>query len=1174
MKKLFTKPIYPLILLCITVLSNNTIIGQCPFPASNWGTANAPNIIGQSVTVTTCAYAGFDRATINSVVAGNYYEVSYSGPSANYITVYDASFNPVAFGPNPLAFTAPSSGTYYSAIFTSAPPGCGSQSSCYTCVWTLQTPPTPCSPPPTAGVITNPNNPVCSGSAFTLSLSGSSTGSGLSYQWLESNDNITYNPIIVATNNTYSTSIFSNTYYRCVVTCSAQSDTTPPLLVSIAPFYNCYCASNATSTFDSKIDRVKISNIDHISNPAVCETQTTVSFPVGQLFLGLNYPILVRSGTCGGNYTRYGRVFIDFDQSGTYDVPNEIVFEFGPTTPATPQEDFTGTVSIPLTALTGNTGMRVVLQETSSASNVNPCGTYNWGETEDYTVNILPQPANEAGITALVSPAQPACSIGNSIEVTLTNQYGTASLTSATITYTVNGGSPNTFNWTGSIAPGSLQNVTVGSQTINDGDVLKIWVSNPNGVADIVNFNDTIEVTLYQALNGTYTVYGTSPDYNTLTDAIDDLELRGICGNVIFNVRSGNYNEQVLINSYPNIGNFQVTIQSETQNADDVVFTFAPSSSTDNYVVGFNGTQNVTLNRLTLLNNSFYGTSVNFLANNNNLKVQHCKLIGDSLITFTSIDQCVVYSDAGIDNNINLENNEIIGGSYGLFVSGIDNLNIESGLKIVGNTIRKYYTAGLVAVYQNRPEITNNILYSDDLNANTNIFHLDVEETQNGAVISGNSIYGIQGGFGINLLNVDANVGNKTQVANNFVYMGATGSPTNSHGIAIQNCSNANVVFNSIHTMAATTSAAGVRVYNGQSAGINLLNNNVVNTGSGYALNSESPFYVDQTDYNNYFTTGANFVRLGTNYANLSAIQSGTGKENHSVSVDPLFSGTDLHTCRVELDNAGIPVVGITVDFDGDIRNTQTPDIGADEFITPANFTLGPDVVKCPNDSVLIQAESINSANYYWSPYFQTTSGIYASAPGTYILQVVTGCGLAIDTVVVSNSALPTASFNYTQNFFTASFNNTSSNAVSYHWDFGDGNTSNQANPNHVFPTNGSYTVTLTAYNACGDSAVTSQIVVVNPNVAGLEENSEFTVNVYPNPTDGVVSIHLSGWNESENNRIEILDISGRIVHTQKLGTLNNGFIQTLDITSYRAGMYLVKIISGDWSSVHQIIKK
>ena len=52
----------------------------------------------------------------------------------------------------------------------------------------------------------------------------------------------------------------------------------------------------------------------------------------------------------------------------------------------------TGIVAVPTTAVQGITRMRVVNVETTVATGVNPCGTYTWGETEDYFVQIAAPP--------------------------------------------------------------------------------------------------------------------------------------------------------------------------------------------------------------------------------------------------------------------------------------------------------------------------------------------------------------------------------------------------------------------------------------------------------------------------------------------------------------------------------------------------------------------------------------------------------------------------------------------------------------------------------------------------------------------------------------------------------------------------------------------------------------
>jgi hypothetical protein len=64
---------------------------------------------------------------------------------------------------------------------------------------------------------------------------------------------------------------------------------------------------------------------------------------------------------------------------------------------------------------------------------------------------------------------------------------------------------------------------------------------------------------------------------------------------------------------------------------------------------------------------------------------------------------------------------------------------------------------------------------------------------------------------------------------------------------------------------------------------------------------------------------------------------------------------------------------------------------------------------------------------------------------------------------------------------FNVQFTNTSSNATSYQWNFGNGNTSVVTNPSNVFSLPGVYTVSLTASNANGLTSTTSAQITVNP---------------------------------------------------------------------------------------------
>ena len=75
------------------------------------------------------------------------------------------------------------------------------------------------------------------------------------------------------------------------------------------------------------------------------------------------------------------------------------------------------------------------------------------------------------------------------------------------------------------------------------------------------------------------------------------------------------------------------------------------------------------------------------------------------------------------------------------------------------------------------------------------------------------------------------------------------------------------------------------------------------------------------------------------------------------------------------------------------------------------------------------------------------------------------------------------------------------------------------------------------------------------------------SIKVYPNPTDGQVSIMLPSTNEV---KITVYDLNGRLL-LNKVSTSDN-FIINLD--KYEAGVYVLKIKMGQNETVKRIIKK
>ncbi|MFC2119140.1 PKD domain-containing protein [Bacteroidota bacterium] len=100
----------------------------------------------------------------------------------------------------------------------------------------------------------------------------------------------------------------------------------------------------------------------------------------------------------------------------------------------------------------------------------------------------------------------------------------------------------------------------------------------------------------------------------------------------------------------------------------------------------------------------------------------------------------------------------------------------------------------------------------------------------------------------------------------------------------------------------------------------------------------------------------------------------------------------------------------------------------------------------------------------------------------------------------------------------TISFTNTSENATSYVWDFGDGNTSTDENPIYSYSVGGDFTITLTATGSGGTNSTTKTITI-----SLIPENGEWVGNYTGRSTaDGDISFYINdGIITDEGSTIE-----------------------------------------------------
>jgi len=104
----------------------------------------------------------------------------------------------------------------------------------------------------------------------------------------------------------------------------------------------------------------------------------------------------------------------------------------------------------------------------------------------------------------------------------------------------------------------------------------------------------------------------------------------------------------------------------------------------------------------------------------------------------------------------------------------------------------------------------------------------------------------------------------------------------------------------------------------------------------------------------------------------------------------------------------------------------------------------------------------------------------------------------------------PIAGFSYSVTDLTVEFTNTSSNADSYLWDFGDGTgTSTEENPTYTYASEGIYTVRLTATNSDGSTVATLNVTFA-PNLianGGFDDDSVWSIIQHNGAGNGVVTI-------------------------------------------------------------------
>ncbi|HRO41951.1 MAG TPA: GEVED domain-containing protein [Flavipsychrobacter sp.] len=316
----------------------------------------------------------------------------------------------------------------------------------------------PCVGSPSAGILKSSDTLPCPNETFTLSLQGFSVTGGLSFTWTKRPAS---SPFWVSaqadvTKTFFTTSITVPTWFKVVVQCkySGQMDSTE-ILMNVAPFYYCYCASAATNPTGVDIGNVNIKRLPagtnllnngvgipqnnnplangsyadyRIGNPAgwlPLNPPSTSTYPT-PMYHDTSYQLLVSQINSSNFSAATITVWIDTDRNGLFDT-DEIFLKSTTSLTSVPPQRADAMITLPASTPIGYTGMRVMIEQGSNINSV-PCGSIGNGEVEDYLIEVRDHPCTGPASAGIVETLDTAVCVNYAITLVdtthATKQYG------------------------------------------------------------------------------------------------------------------------------------------------------------------------------------------------------------------------------------------------------------------------------------------------------------------------------------------------------------------------------------------------------------------------------------------------------------------------------------------------------------------------------------------------------------------------------------------------------------------------------------------------------------------------------------------------------------------------------------------------------------------------------
>ncbi len=520
--------------------------------------------------------------------------------------------------------------------------------------------------------------------------------------------------------------------------------------------------------------------------------------------------------------------------------------------------------------------------------------------------------ANDAGVSALVNPSINFCAGNNDFVVSLRN-YGSNTILTDSIVWQLDGKKQKPYAFSGKIVPGDSSIVDIGNGLL-PGSTLNDWFASkyPNASNDLNHYNDTASFRFHASMHGVYTIGGSSPDFISVTEAINTLVTSKMCAPVIFNIRNGTYNEQVSMPAITGSSKINtITFEAETGDSTKVILTYPSSSKkTDsNYVIQLDSATNTIFKHISIVRT---GTNANaavidLIHNPANNIFTGCRIIGTRSQVYTTDTAALVVTNHGHGSQDVFKNNLFKYGSYCYYYTdwqSIINGPNKTGTDSFIHNIIDSCLNGIVGVDDIFYPITTTY-------AGYNVITNFVYDALKGCKAVGNRIY--------SPLNLTEAISICKPLINNMI---STSAPT-----ALLHCDS--VFYNNIVMFNSNLQCVGIIALDEQNLTQPAIENNVI---TFFATHPSTAVIYARTNSVTFSKNNAYsyYNQMEVLYNNLNNVYTYDAYNN---DLDPeLISISNPEVSNYELAHAGVPIPGIDIDINGHLRDPKTPSIGANEI--------------------------------------------------------------------------------------------------------------------------------------------------------------------------------------------------------------------------------------------------